>query len=126
VISPATLATSKAHLVRDGSVSRDDGQVPARPITRIRPNDRESTTMQPLRHGDSGPAIAEIRSKLALLKLLDPRDVTDRGDQEPLEGTGAVFDAALDRAVRGFQQSRGLSVDGIVGPETYRALDEAR
>jgi N-acetylmuramoyl-L-alanine amidase len=27
--------------------------------------------------------------------------------------------------VRGFQQERGLRVDGVVGPETYRALDEA-
>ncbi|ONH37864.1 N-acetylmuramoyl-L-alanine amidase [Protofrankia sp. BMG5.30] len=36
------------------------------------------------------------------------------------------FDAALDRAVRAFQQSRGLSADGIVGPDTFRALEEAR
>jgi N-acetylmuramoyl-L-alanine amidase len=36
------------------------------------------------------------------------------------------FDEDLDRAVRAFQQSRGLSVDGIIGPDTFRALDEAR
>lgn len=33
-----------------------------------------------------------------------------------------VFDAELDRAVRGFQQAQGLAVDGVVGPDTYRAL----
>jgi N-acetylmuramoyl-L-alanine amidase len=36
-----------------------------------------------------------------------------------------VFDDTTDHAVRGFQQERGLRVDGVVGPETYRALDEA-
>ena len=28
--------------------------------------------------------------------------------------------------MRAFQQQRGLSVDGIVGPLTYRMLEEAR
>ncbi len=37
-----------------------------------------------------------------------------------------VFDAALDQAVRTFQQERGITVDGIVGPHTFRRLDEAR
>lgn len=38
----------------------------------------------------------------------------------------AMFDEPCDHAVRAFQQARGLTVDGIVGPLTYRALDEAR
>lgn len=37
-----------------------------------------------------------------------------------------IFDAELDRAVRTFQQERGITVDGIVGPDTFRRLDEAR
>lgn len=37
-----------------------------------------------------------------------------------------VFDDDLDRAVRTFQQERGITVDGIVGPQTFRHLDEAR
>ena len=40
--------------------------------------------------------------------------------------TSAEFDAATELAVRHFQQNRGLSVDGRVGEETYRALNEAR
>lgn len=67
------------------------------------------------RLGDSGPAIAEIRTKLSLIGLLDD---TQPGPQ--------VFDDDADHAVRQFQQERGLSVDGIVGPMTYRVLDEAR
>ena len=38
----------------------------------------------------------------------------------------AHFDQACDQAVREFQQQRGLIVDGIVGPATYGALEEAR
>lgn len=37
-----------------------------------------------------------------------------------------AFDDELDRAVRSFQQERGITVDGIVGPHTFRRLDEAR
>jgi len=65
------------------------------------------------RLGDSGEAVVEIRDRLSRLGLLEPPASTR-------------FDAALDRAVRDFQQQRGLSVDGIVGPTTYRVLDEAR
>lgn len=72
------------------------------------------------RRGDIGPVVAEIRVKLASLGLLD--DVADVLADQP----SAVFDSATDRAVRAFQQQRGLTVDGIVGPETYRSLDEAR
>ncbi len=39
--------------------------------------------------------------------------------------TDASFDRQLDSAVRAFQQHRGLLVDGVVGPATYRALKEA-
>jgi len=70
--------------------------------------------VQVYRRGDSGPAIAEIRDKLARLGLLD----SDAGSDS--------YDEPLDRAVRTFQQRRGLRVDGVVGSETYRALDEAR
>ncbi len=71
------------------------------------------------RLGDSGPAVAEIRSKLAVVGLLT-------GEAPAPAATSAPFDADTDRAVRAFQQQRGISVDGIVGPATYHALDEAR
>ncbi|MBM7083135.1 N-acetylmuramoyl-L-alanine amidase [Micromonospora humidisoli] len=68
--------------------------------------------MRPIRPGDRGPAVTEIRAVLTGLDLL-----TAPGDE---------FDAATERAVRAFQQSRGLSADGRVGAETWRALDAAR
>jgi N-acetylmuramoyl-L-alanine amidase len=75
------------------------------------------------RRGDTGPAVAEIQAKLARLGLLQLRP----DPLDPLAGTGtAAFDDDTDRAVRAFQQQRGLTVDGVVGGTTYHALDEAR
>jgi len=65
-----------------------------------------------LRRGDVGPAVAEIRARLVHLGLLD--------------APGDDFDEPLEAAVRTFQQHRGLTVDGIVGKDTYRRLEEAR
>jgi N-acetylmuramoyl-L-alanine amidase len=73
------------------------------------------------RRGDDGPAVAEVRAKLRLVGLLT------EDDAEPARTVvTAVFDDATDLAVRAFQQQRGLPVDGIIGPATYQALDEAR
>lgn len=69
--------------------------------------------MRVIRRGDRGPAVAEIKAILAGLGLLPTT-----GDDE--------YDDATDRAVRAFQQVRGLSVDGMVGSQTWRALDSAR
>ncbi len=76
------------------------------------------TAHGPYRLGARGPAVAEIRDKLAAVGLLPDSHDADRA--------GAVFDEAVDNAVRAFQQQRGLTVDGAVGPQTYRALDDAR
>ena len=99
---------------------------------------------QPGRHrrvfrlGDTGPAVAEIRSLLTTVGQLPgpaPGGTTSAATaRPPSPGTapsretvpGDAFDEDLDRAVRAFQQARGLSADGIVGPLTNRALDEAR
>lgn len=80
--------------------------------------------MRPIRRGDQGPAVTEIRGILDGLGLLPAEaEITDWTSN----GSAlAVFDAALERAVRTFQQSRGLTVDGQVGAETWRALDAAR
>jgi N-acetylmuramoyl-L-alanine amidase len=72
--------------------------------------------MRVLRRGDGGPAVAEVRSTLAALGLLPPANGS---------GPIAVFDEAVEHAVRDFQQQRGLITDGVVGPTTYRALRDA-
>lgn len=65
--------------------------------------------------GDTGPAVTEVRKVLVSLGLLS----------ENSSGDG-VYDRATDLAVRAFQQDRGLTVDGVVGAETYRAISSAR
>ncbi|MFE9788388.1 N-acetylmuramoyl-L-alanine amidase [Nocardia salmonicida] len=81
--------------------------------------------MHRLRHGDSGPAVAEVRSTLASLGFLHLPHVESTDGPEYWKDTEAVFDRPLDSAIRAFQQQRGLLVDGVVGPATYRALKEA-
>ncbi|GEL19403.1 N-acetylmuramoyl-L-alanine amidase [Pseudonocardia asaccharolytica] len=76
--------------------------------------------MQLLRRGDSGPAVAEIRTMLTGYGLLP--DVPGGRNH----GAAAQFDRDVEDAVRAFQQRRGLITDGIIGPSTYRALREAR
>ncbi len=58
--------------------------------------------------------MTEVKSRLVRLGYLPPEDETD------------VFDDAADRAGRTFQQQRGIDVDGLVGPVTFRHLEEAR
>ena len=74
------------------------------------------TAMPVFRLGGRGAAVTEVRDRLIRLGLLQ------RCPDEPAD----VFDAELDRAVRLFQQQRGLSVDGAVGERTFRRLEEAR
>jgi N-acetylmuramoyl-L-alanine amidase len=73
------------------------------------------TAAQAYRLGDAADAVTEIRTRLVQLSFLDDHVVDPH-----------VFDTGLDRAVRAFQQQRGLSVDGVVGPSTFRAMEEAR
>ena len=68
--------------------------------------------MRSIRRGDTGPAVEEIQSILVGLELLP--------------AAGVTFDEATETAVRAFQQSRGIGVDGLVGSETWQALDGAR
>ncbi len=57
--------------------------------------------------------VAEVRARLHRLGLVE-------------DGRGDTFDAELDQAVRLFQQERGIAVDGVVGTQTFRRLEEAR
>src|SRR5919112_6793907 len=68
-----------------------------------------------LRAGDAGPEVIAVRERLLAT-----------GDLQGSSEHPEVFDEEVERAVRSFQQRRGLLVDGIVGPQTYRTLDGAR
>ena len=70
--------------------------------------------MTVLRPGQRGADVAALRRALAELGLL--RNTGPESDH---------FDEATADAVRAFQQRRGLSVDGLVGPQTAAALQAA-
>ena len=59
--------------------------------------------------GSKGPAVREIQQKLTSLGF-------------GTKGIDGVFGSNTDNAVRQFQKSRGLKVDGIVSAETKNAL----
>ena len=68
--------------------------------------------MRLIRLGDTGAPVVDVQRRLAL--VLD--------EPVPTDGT---FDEPTLHAVRHFQRARNLPADGIVGPETWRALVES-
>lgn len=79
-----------------------------------------STPGAALRHGMTDRRITGLRERL----------VRAGGEDLPLAGDSVpdptVFDDRVDHAVRVFQQRKGLIVDGVVGPETEAALNDAQ
>ncbi|MBT8247381.1 MAG: peptidoglycan-binding protein, partial [Acidimicrobiia bacterium] len=67
--------------------------------------------MRLYRRNDTGEAVRDIQHRLTRL-----------GYDLDITGT---FDAVTYEAVRAFQERRGVPVDGIVGPDTWRELVEA-
>lgn len=88
--------------------------------------------------------MAEVRARLARLGLLPGSQYAQQHkDEDPLRSgplvdisepaewattalVSAEYDEGVESAVREFQRQRGITVDGVVGPETFRRLEEAR
>jgi N-acetylmuramoyl-L-alanine amidase len=87
---------------------------------------RRSSTEERLSLGTRSFAVLELRHRLTQLGFLSPTQPAADGQPAGPNPASDLFDDGLDRAVRTFQQQRGLTVDGVVDRETYRALDEAR
>ena len=69
--------------------------------------------MRLLKRGDTGARVIDVQMRLVAL-----------GSPIPAEERG-TFGERTETAVRAFQTLRGLVVDGIVGPDTWRALVES-
>lgn len=67
----------------------------------------------PLKIGDHGPAVVDLHRRLTRAGLAD------------IDPRSSVFSEETEVAVRAFQTSRRIDVDGIVGRHTWTALDEA-
>jgi murein L,D-transpeptidase YcbB/YkuD len=66
-----------------------------------------------LRTGDRDPRVPALRARLSVSDDLPSGSDT----------TSDTFDAELEAAVRRFQARHGLGVDGIVGEQTYQAMN---
>jgi N-acetylmuramoyl-L-alanine amidase len=69
--------------------------------------------MRLYRLGDEGAAVRDIQERLDALGCTCGSD------------TPGLFATGTEDAVREFQRARGLDIDGIVGPDTWRSLYEA-
>lgn len=67
-----------------------------------------------IRKGNRGDAVIELQNKLARL-----------GYYLGKSGVDGDFGKDTEKAVKEFQEDRGLTVDGVVGPATWEALDKA-
>ena len=66
-----------------------------------------------LQKGSRGDRVVDLRIRLTLSNDLDQANGTDP----------SFFDDTVHEAVRRFQKRNGLLIDGMVGPETLRALN---
>ena len=64
-----------------------------------------------LQSGSTGEAVRELQTALQ----------ETGNDPGPIDG---VFGSQTEAAVKAFQAERGITVDGIVGPITWRNIDE--
>ncbi|MCC3300913.1 peptidoglycan-binding protein [Arthrobacter sp. zg-Y895] len=77
-------------------------------------------------HGESLRRLDASRRVVALREALLRAGVTLSYLAPDAVNDPTIFDDHVDAAVRAFQQSRGLIVDGVAGPDTQRALSEAQ
>jgi hypothetical protein len=84
------------------------------PAPRRQPGPQPPSTRRPvLRAGSRGPAVADLQRRL---------NVWLAGQAVARLAVDGQFGRDTDRAVRRFQAAHRLTVDGIVGPITWRAL----
>lgn len=87
------------------------GQAPTQPKSpaSIAGSGEGGDTVPTVKRGDRGPAVEAMQALLAAAGY----------SPGPVDG---AFGPATDAALRAFQKARGLTVDGVCGPQTWHAL----
>lgn len=102
-LSAANLAPMKAAIRRYEEIVKSGGW---QPIPDVKQFDGRS-----LQRGQTHPAVALIAARLAM-----------SGDLEGAVSAGGTFDGALEKAVKRFQASNGLTPTGVVDERTATAM----
>ena len=84
---------------------------PDKPATKQRKANGTKWTGQILRKGDSGPLVKSLQELLI-----------SKGFPLPRFGADGQFGSETENAVRAAQRATGIPVDGVPGPQTYKAL----
>ena len=127
----------RARMVRAVLVSAARLRDPDRPVKDIEPADPQYDALKaaleryreiarkggwPTVH--KGPAIpAAATNRMLRARLLSEGDAQETALVRP-GNAGGKYGADLERAVRHFQSRHGLKPDGVVGPNTLRALNQ--
>ncbi|MDP8928306.1 MAG: peptidoglycan-binding protein, partial [Actinomycetota bacterium] len=68
------------------------------------------------------PKAGRIRARGTWVKEAQRLLVAAGHDLSSVGGIDGLYGPGMERAVRAFQKSRGLEVDGVVGPRTWAEL----
>lgn len=80
----------------------------------LTPEEVDRIYAEQLQLGDTGIGVATVQHYLMVLATFDT--------SLPMTVVNGTFDAQTEAAVRAFQEQQGLTVDGVVGRETWNAL----
>ena len=98
-------SNSRQQPVKQSSNPR---QQPVRQSSNSRQQPINASSNRILRLGDRGEQVSALQESLAVAGFSS--------------GATGIFDEATQNAVRRFQQAKGLTVDGVVGPQTIALL----
>ncbi|MEX0751331.1 MAG: L,D-transpeptidase family protein [Xanthobacteraceae bacterium] len=98
-LSPSTTQTTEQAILQYEGIVARGGWLPVPETNR-------------LRIGNRSPNVVSLRQRLAAA-----------GDLQANAGVADVFDSYVEAAVRRFQARHGISIDGVVREQTYKALN---
>ncbi len=79
-----------------------------------------------IKPGERGPRVAAVRARLTMLGALEApvmATATTTAGGAVTTPDPALFDGALEAAVRAFQRENGLNDDGVIGQRTIEAMN---
>ncbi|SFE60404.1 Putative peptidoglycan binding domain-containing protein [Alteribacillus iranensis] len=101
-----------------------DGMAGPKTLNKLRHNPKQSSTVtnQSVETNSSSSSVLRYQSRGTEVERLQ-NELRQLGYMK-MEATG-VYGEVTEQAVRSFQQAHGLTADGIAGPVTHRAIQQA-